>query len=108
MLNIEGTEKTSDDKAQYLIDSEELELLHMESAAEGNSEWTDWTAVHYMTFVEVNGKVFELDGRQTKPGCLGSLEGDNLGIKVTPHIQKYMELDPHESRFTMLALARTG
>ena len=80
----------------------------MESASEGNSEWTDCTAVHYMTFVEVNNKVFELDGRQTKPGWLGTLEGENLGIKVTAHIQKYMELDPHENQFTMIALVKTG
>ena len=58
-----------------------------------------------MTFVEVNGKVYEIDGRQPTPGCLGELEGDNLGVKVSAHIKKYIELDPEEKKFSMLALA---
>lgn len=28
-----------------------------------------------------------------------------IGVKISPFIQKYMELDPEEKQFTMLALA---
>ena len=96
---------TPDEKAKYLYDSDEFEKIHAECSLEGSSEVIEDVEVHFMAFVEIDGLVYELDVRQGKPGCLGELQGDNLGVKVSPYIKKYIELDPEEKKYSMLALA---
>mmetsp|Transcript_12210 Transcript_12210/g.13932 ORF Transcript_12210/g.13932 Transcript_12210/m.13932 type:complete len:198 (+) Transcript_12210:67-660(+) len=64
----DGDKKTSEARSKYLIASEELELIHLELSQEGSSEVVECTSCHFMTFVAVGDTVYELDGRECKPG----------------------------------------
>mmetsp|Transcript_18732 Transcript_18732/g.21526 ORF Transcript_18732/g.21526 Transcript_18732/m.21526 type:complete len:133 (-) Transcript_18732:19-417(-) len=97
---------TPDDMAQYLIDDTEIEQLHEESALEGKSDIKSASGSHFITYVEKNGLVYELDGRMPEAICKGEIEGANLGIKVSSIINEYMAMDPEEIKFSIVALAQ--
>lgn len=73
-----------------------------------------------MTFTQVGQKVYEFDGRQELPGIVANVDVtfDNhfntlqdasldFNSLVIDHIQKYIELDPEEKQYAVLALAKT-
>ena len=85
--------------------------MHVESADEGVSEEIDIDDVtnHFVCFISHNNRIYELDGRQSTPIDLGEMaEGQFLKSAVSAIRSKYMDSDPEEARFTMVALSRTG
>jgi ubiquitin carboxyl-terminal hydrolase L3 len=59
--------------------------------------------LHFVCFVEKQGILYELDGRNPFPINHGPCT-DLLSSSVTV-IQKYMDLSPGEINFTLMALA---
>ncbi|XP_011690620.1 PREDICTED: ubiquitin carboxyl-terminal hydrolase isozyme L3 [Wasmannia auropunctata] len=90
------------DKAQGIIDT------HMESAQEGQTEAPAEDAEvyhHFVAFVHKNGSLYELDGRKPAPINHGSTTSETLLDDAARVCKEYMERDPNEVRFTVVALA---
>jgi hypothetical protein len=64
--------------------------------------------MHFATFVCINGKLFELDGRLDGPICHGSTSSTEFIRDACGVIREWMHADENELRFTIMALARTA
>ena len=105
-FQIANMDADSEEMWDYLLNDTEIEKIHQECALEGKSSIENATGSHFITFVEKDGLVYELDGRLPQPIWKGEIEGANLGIKVSSIINEYMQMDPEENKFSMLALAQ--
>lgn len=94
--------------ADIIERSTELETLHNDTGSSGQSSVPDdaFTDNHFICFSEVNGKLYELDGRKNGPVDHGECSSDDLLPRACEVIKKeFMEKDSAEIRFTILALA---
>jgi len=100
-------------KAEILESNDEIETLHDESTSNTRLNQTsrgninDKVITHFVSIVNVEDKIYELDGRKKGPVLHGDTsEGRFLfdGMKV---VKKFMDRDPSEIRFTILALVPT-
>ncbi|XP_018369922.1 PREDICTED: ubiquitin carboxyl-terminal hydrolase isozyme L3-like [Trachymyrmex cornetzi] len=90
------------EKAQDIIDT------HMESAQEGQTEAPAEDVEvyhHFVAFVHKDGSLYELDGRKCAPINHGSTTPETLLDDAARVCKEYMEHDPNEVRFTVVALA---
>lgn len=97
-------------KAQRLEQDAKIATLHDEATSSetnatdrGNID--DDVTTHFIALVHHNGQLYELDGRKAAPILHGSTTPEKLlkdSIKV---VQTFMQRDPTEVRFTILALA---
>lgn len=59
-----------------------------------------------MCYIEKDGCIWELDGRMKGPVNKGRILPDqNLGKEVSKIIQKYINIDPEETKYSVMALA---
>ncbi|XP_012532804.1 ubiquitin carboxyl-terminal hydrolase isozyme L3 isoform X2 [Monomorium pharaonis] len=90
------------EKAQDIIDT------HMESAQEGQTEAPAEDVevyYHFVAFIHKDGSLYELDGRKLAPINHGSTTPEALLDDAARVCKEYMERDPTEMRFTVVALA---
>ena len=101
------------EKAEILESNDEIEKHHDESTSNTQLNQTsrggidDKVLTHFISIVNVNNEVYELDGRKDGPICHGQTSEETFlydGIKV---VKKFMARDPNEYRFTILALMPT-
>lgn len=97
-------------KAEILESNDAIEKHHDESTSDATLNQTsrgnidDKVLTHFISIVNVNNEVYELDGRKDCPIFHGETSEETFlydGIKV---VKKFMERDPMEYRFTILAL----
>jgi len=60
---------------------------------------------HYVTYVETNGDLWQLDGRIPYPQNKGKLQESNLGVAVCNLVQEYLEKMPEDTKVSLMALA---
>ncbi|KAK4514225.1 DnaJ-like protein xdj1 [Mucor velutinosus] len=100
-------EMTYDKRGEYLESCSELANLHHESACSGQSytpDIADPCSNHYISFVEVDGEVYELDGGRPLPVNHGKC---NDFIQDTAKImQSFIERDPEFNEYSAIALAK--
>ncbi|CDW77791.1 ubiquitin carboxyl-terminal hydrolase isozyme l3-like [Stylonychia lemnae] len=61
---------------------------------------------HFVCYIEKDGYIWELDGRMNGPMNKGRISPDqSLGVEVSKIIQKYIDIDPQETRYSVMALA---
>jgi len=107
---VETVNLTPIERGDFIGASDEIEVVHVESADEGVSEQIaiDDVTNHFVCFISHNNRIYELDGRQSAPIDLGEMaDGQFLRSAVSAIRSKYMDPDPEEARFTMVALSRT-
>lgn len=101
------------DKATILESDDDIEKHHDESTSDTRLNQTsrgdidDKVETHFVSIVNVENEVYEFDGRKEGPVCHGTTSGETFlldGVKV---VRKFMERDPEEVRFTILALVPT-
>ncbi|XP_067890422.1 ubiquitin carboxyl-terminal hydrolase isozyme L3 isoform X2 [Heterodontus francisci] len=96
-----------EEKAKYLEKDESIRVTHEFSAQEGQTEapsLDEKVDLHFITFVNVDGYLYELDGRKPFPINHGCTTADNLLEDAIEVCKKFMQRDPDELRFTVVAL----
>jgi len=97
---------TPEERAKVLEEDEELAEAHRVSASSGQTSTPredEDVDLHFSTFIEKDGSLYELDGRKPFPinhGTCMDLLRDSAKI-----IKKFMERDPDKFQFTVIALA---
>jgi ubiquitin carboxyl-terminal hydrolase L3 len=97
-------------KAETLEADSKIATLHDQATSSENNQTNrgsldDELITHFVAFVCVNNKLYEMDGRKAGPVYHGPTTQANLLKDACTVIQKFMARDPDEMRFTMTALA---
>jgi ubiquitin carboxyl-terminal hydrolase L3 len=92
--------------ADAMEEDDELEVSHTASATDaGNAtEASMDVETHFICFVHKDGHLLELDGRKASAIEHGPTSADTLLKDAVAVIRQFMERDPEEYRFTILAL----
>ena len=106
---LEATKNLSpQERGEYLKGNKDLEEAHKEAVQQGESEVEDSVITHFIAFMEIDGHLYELDGTKDAPVDHGEVKPENLLSKSCEVIKQFMERDPEEIRFTLMALAKAG
>jgi len=92
-----------------LADMEDFHLASEECAAGGQTEAPEAdedTNHHFICFVERGGDVIELDGCKHRPINHGPAGDDFLGAATRVIKAQFMEKDPENIQFNMMALVK--
>ncbi|XP_012253338.1 ubiquitin carboxyl-terminal hydrolase isozyme L3 [Athalia rosae] len=96
------------ERGQLLDESQGIIDTHTELAQEGQTEAPGEGAKvnhHFVAFVEKDGSLYELDGRQSIPINHGPSSPETFLEDAARACREYMARDPEEVRFTIVALA---
>nr|CAD7406823.1 unnamed protein product [Timema cristinae] len=97
-----------EERGEYLLSKAGgIITAHKEVALEGQTEAPDENEpvfFHFVAFVEKEGSLYELDGRKSSPINHGSTSPDTLLEDAAEVCKKYIEHDPENLRFTVVAL----
>ncbi|KAF2358385.1 Peptidase C12 ubiquitin carboxyl-terminal hydrolase [Trinorchestia longiramus] len=88
--------------------NEGLAAIHESCASDGQTaapNREDHLDTHFIAFVNVDNTLYELDGRKKFPINHGSTSEETFIIDGANILRSFMERDPKESRFAVLALA---
>lgn len=107
-------EKTKDmdpeARGHALEEDDSISAVHEECATEGQTEAPDREKkldTHFIALVNVDGHIYELDGRKKFPINHGATSEDSFlqdGAKV---LKGFMDRDSTETRFAVVALTKT-
>lgn len=102
----DGQTKTPEERAALLERDESLEVSHQAIANEATSDvqHTVNDNLHFIALINHRGSLIELDGRKASPICHGNTSGETLLSDAAKVCQQFMDRDPGDIRFTMLAL----
>jgi ubiquitin carboxyl-terminal hydrolase L3 len=98
----------ADARANVIENDDALEVAHVGASTEGQSEVPDINAnidLHFVTFADVNGGLWELDGRKPGPVYHGPTSDAGLLKDSVPVIRKYMDAADGSIHFNVIALA---
>jgi len=97
---------TADERAQALDDDQSISAEHESIASAGVTDAQDamQTNLHFISFVAVDGDLYELDGRKAGPVNHGATTKETLLQDAVKVIQGFMERDPGNVQFNMVAL----
>ena len=91
--------------AEHLENDNTLEEVHTDAATQGQTEVVEDIDNHFVCFVQVDGHIYELDGRKQFPINHGPSSTDTFLQDAVNVVQQFMSRQPEEQRFTMVALA---
>jgi len=101
---------SAEQRASALEEDIEIEEEHQAVASEAKSDVTNNVNdnLHFNAFVCVDNCLYELDGRKKRPINHGPSSPATLLLDAVKVIKGFMERDPNEIRFNMVALAPKG
>ncbi|XP_067855174.1 ubiquitin carboxyl-terminal hydrolase isozyme L1 [Heptranchias perlo] len=100
---------SAEDRAKQLEQNEEIRAAHDATAEEGECRvHEDGTNFHFITFVGIDGHLYELDGRMPFPIDQGETANDGLLQDSAKICREFMERDRGEVRFTAVALCKAS
>ncbi|XP_033118423.1 ubiquitin carboxyl-terminal hydrolase isozyme L3-like isoform X1 [Anneissia japonica] len=100
---------TPEERASYLKEDEGLSSAHEESAQEGQTEpppREEHTELHFLALIAKDGHIYEMDGRRQYPVNHGPTTDDSFLQDAAAVCMKFMNRDPTELRFTLIALSK--
>lgn len=97
-------------KAEHLEADNTIANLHDEATSSSinstdRGELDDDINTHFVALVHSNGVLYELDGRKGGPVAHGPTSATSLLSDACQVVKKFMDRDPGEMRFTIMALA---
>ena len=98
------------EKASILESDKEIESMHDAATADdanqtGRGELDDAVNTHFVALVNIDGGLYELDGRKEAPIHHGSTVQTSFLKDACVVVDTFMQRDPGELRFTIVALA---
>ena len=79
---------TPDERADYLNNDVKLEETHQAAAMQGETKPSEDAVCHFVTYVQKENWIWELDGRLKAPVKKAEIkEGQHLGIEVSKIIR---------------------
>ncbi|XP_075447107.1 ubiquitin carboxyl-terminal hydrolase isozyme L3 isoform X2 [Ascaphus truei] len=105
----ESVSLNPEERAKFLEKDESIRVTHESSAQEGQSEAPsidDKVDLHFIAFVHIEGHLYELDGRKPFPVNHGQTSDDKLLEDAIEVCKKFMQRDPNELRFTVVAFSK--
>ncbi|GAA5936104.1 hypothetical protein JCM3775_003582 [Rhodotorula graminis] len=103
-------DKSPLERAQLLVQNNDLERVHTETAHTGQTAapaLEDNTDLHFVTFVAHNGFLIELDGRRNSPVNHGKLTDKGLLDDAVAVVRRIMDLT-NSIQFNLVALSPAG
>ncbi|GIY67513.1 ubiquitin carboxyl-terminal hydrolase isozyme L3 [Caerostris darwini] len=94
------------EKASLLEQSNEISTAHEISAEQGQTETPgldEKCNLHFITFVNVNSQLYELDGRKLYPILYGPTSSETFLNDAAKICKEYMQRDPENLNFTALS-----
>lgn len=107
---IEKTSKmNAEERAAFLEKDESIRVTHESSAQEGQTEAPsadERVNLHFISFVNVGGQLYELDGRKPFPIVHGKTSEETFLEDAVDVCKTFMARDPDEVCFTIIALSK--
>ncbi|XP_073436495.1 ubiquitin carboxyl-terminal hydrolase isozyme L3 isoform X2 [Dendrobates tinctorius] len=105
----DSTSLSPEERAKFLEKDESIRVTHESSAQEGQTEAPnidDKVDLHFVAFVHLQDHLYELDGRKPFPVNHGKTSEDTLLEDAIEVCRKFMQRDPDELRFTVVAFSK--
>ncbi|XP_069131312.1 ubiquitin carboxyl-terminal hydrolase-like [Argopecten irradians] len=102
---------TPQKRADYLETDTNMGAAHDETAQEGQTtapSAEEKVNTHFVAFIHSDGKLYEMNGSCDAPICHGATSSDSLLQDAVNVTKKFMERDPTELNFTLMALTKKG
>ena len=96
-----------EERAEKLEADDDICKSHDDAAKEGQTRAPgreDSVDYHFVAFVQVDGQLYELDGRKSAPIVKGKSSPDTFMNDAAAACKEYMVRDPENINFTMVAL----
>ncbi|MGH0159545.1 UNVERIFIED_CONTAM: hypothetical protein FKN15_049388 [Acipenser sinensis] len=98
---------SADERAKHLEENQDIRATHDEVAAEGQCRVEeDNVNFHFITFTNVDGQLYELDGRMEFPVNHGATKEDSFVMDAAKICRQFMEREKGEVRFSAVALCK--
>lgn len=94
------------ERAEFLETCNEISSAHESSAEQGQTEapnLDDKCNLHFIALVQINSKLYELDGRKTSPILHGTTSQESFLRDAARVCKEYMQRDPENLNFTALS-----
>ncbi|XP_074085645.1 ubiquitin carboxyl-terminal hydrolase isozyme L1 isoform X2 [Macrotis lagotis] len=106
---ISETAKLSpEDRAKYFEKNEAIQAAHDAVAQEGQCRVNDEVNFHFILFNNVDGHLYELDGRMPFPINHGSTSDDSVLKGAAEICRQFTEREEGEVRFSAVALCKNA
>ncbi|XP_015200852.2 ubiquitin carboxyl-terminal hydrolase isozyme L1 [Lepisosteus oculatus] len=100
---------SAEDRAKELEKSQAIHTAHDEVAAEGQCRVEeDKVNFHFITFINVDGHLYELDGRMSVPVDHGATKDDSFIMDAAKICRQFVEREKGEVRFSAVALCKAA
>ncbi|KAK7153996.1 hypothetical protein R3I94_007378 [Phoxinus phoxinus] len=106
---LQSAKMSPEEKAAFLEKDESIRVTHESSAQEGQTEapgLDEKVDLHFIAFANIEGYLYELDGRKPFPIVHGKTTDDTFLEDSAEVCKKFMARDPQELRFTVVALSK--
>ncbi|XP_075488585.1 ubiquitin carboxyl-terminal hydrolase 3 isoform X2 [Primulina tabacum] len=94
------------ERAAYLEKDREMEVAHSVAATAGDTEASEEVDTHFICFVCVNEKLYELDGRRAGPVLHGPSSASSLLQDTAKIIQKIIQKNPDSNNFNVISISK--
>ncbi|XP_077984649.1 ubiquitin carboxyl-terminal hydrolase isozyme L3-like [Glandiceps talaboti] len=104
----ETKDMTPAEKAEHLANDESISAAHESSAQQGQTDAPsrdEEVNLHFIAFVHKDGDLYELDGRKPFPINHGKSSKETILQDAAKVCKEFMDRDPSELHFTVVALA---
>ena len=98
------SDKSPQERAELVGSDTELLEINKIFANEGQSEIDHNTRNHFVTYVNFDNKIWELDGRREAPVIKDESSADEFGKKTAKIIKQYVDMD-NTCKFSIMAVA---
>jgi ubiquitin carboxyl-terminal hydrolase L3 len=100
--------KSPEEIGKYVLHNKKMQESHKDAVHQGETKIEEQVNYHFISLVEKDGFLYELDGCKEFPVNHGPCLRETFLADACRVVEKFMFLDPSEIRFTMMALANSN